>query len=199
MKSKIISCVCTLAITVVIVCGTTFAASFPTDKGSVMVAGAFSFENEGGNLHEEDGDRVTKIEFMPVFLYFVTPGLGLGGILYFDRTAHGDKSATGLGIGPHLIYFIGGNKPKSTVKGTTYPFVRASFLYLRYTRDYGYKDITFSGTQISFGGGIIHMLSETVGLHGGAEYQIANMKPEEGDSERGDCFSIDAGFAVFLY
>ena len=50
-----------------------------------------------------------------------------------------------------------------------------------------------------FGGGILHMLSESVGLFGEAAYSIDNMKPEDEDSESGNQFNIIAGLAFFLY
>lgn len=199
MSSKIISCVCAVTFTLVVVCGSSFAGSFPTDKGSAMVAGGFVFSSAGGNLYEEDGDRSTLIQFNPAINYFVTPGFAVGGKLLFARMSLGDESSTIWGIGPAVMYFFGGNAPKPTVKGTTYPYLGASFAYIHSTEDYGDEDFSLSGTTIAFGGGIVHMLSKTVGLFGELNYQIDNLKPEEGDSESGDKFNIGAGFTFFLY
>jgi len=196
---RIFSFVCTLAVMLVVICSSAFAQSFPTDKGSKMILGGFAFSNAGGDLYEVDGDRMTSIQVNPSVSYFVIPGLALGGKFLLQYASQGKASMTTWGIGPQVMYFVGGNQPKSTVKGTTYPYLGAAFFYTRSTfKDEDGKD-TISGTMISLGGGMLHMLSKTVGLFGEAGYQIDNMKPEDGDSASGNKFNIVAGFTFFLY
>ena len=184
----------------IVACGSAFAQSFPTDKGSKIVAGEFAFSSAGGDLYENsDGDRLTTIELDPFISYFLTPGLALGGNFLLERMSQGDWSLTTWGIGPRLIYFIGGSQPISTVKGKTYPFLDAAFLYIKNTFKYDSDESSSLGTMIRFGGGILHMLSDSVGLFGEAVYSIDSIKPEDGDSESGNQFNIAAGFTFFLY
>jgi hypothetical protein len=202
---KILSFVGILALALVFLCGSALAQSFPTDKDSKIVSGSFAFSSMGGDLYEsgEDGDRMTSIQFYPSVSYFVTPGFALGGKLILERLSQGDDGFTTWGIGPQLLYFIGGNQPKVTVKGATYPYFGAAFLYTSSTVKMELlgetEESTTSGTIISFGGGICNMLSNTVGLTVEASYEIDNMKPEEGDSQSGNKFNILAGIVAFLW
>jgi hypothetical protein len=206
-KRKFSSLMCIFLPILAVICSSAFAQSFPTNKGSVMVYGSFAYSSAGGHLYEDDGDRLSTLQFNPSVSYFVTPGLALGGKFLLSRTSQGDASLTGFGIGPHLLYFIGGNKPKDKVKGTTYPYLGTTFLYSRATAGEDDEDLTISGTMFSFGFGVCHMLSNSVGLVGEAAYQIDNMTvkwedwegEEEEESESGDKFNLVAGFVVFLF
>lgn len=198
--NRIFTCVCILALTLIFAFGSACAQSFPTNKGSKIVGGEFYFSSAGGDLYENwEGDRLTSIEVDPFISFFLAPGLALGGNFLFERMSQGDASLTTWGIGPRLMYFIGGSKPISTVKGTTYPFLDAAFLYVKSTYEYNSYDSSESGTMIRFGGGILRMLSDSVGLLGEVAYSIDKMKPEDGDSVSGNQFNIAAGFTFFLY
>ena len=197
---KIYTCMCIFALSLIFSFGSAFAQSYHTDKGSKIIAGEFSFSSGGGDLYENsDGDRLTTIEMDTFISYFLTPGLALGANFLLIKTAQGDLSATAWGIGPRLMYFIGGNKSISTGKGKIYPFLDAAFLYIKSTSKGASYELSSSRTRIKFGGGILHMLSESVGLFGEAAYNIDSEKPEDGDSERGNQFNIVAGLAFFLY
>jgi hypothetical protein len=182
-----------------VVVHTSRAQSFPTDKRSQIVSGGFSFSSAGGDLYQSGDDRLTVIELSPSIGYFVIPGLAIGGKFVLERTSLGEGSLTSWGIGPHIVYFVGADKPRARIKGTIYPYLGAAFLYNRTTYKSGGWDSTASGTMISFGAGVLRMLSNAVGLFGEANYQIENVKPESGDSESGNTFNIAAGFTVFLY
>lgn len=194
---------CILAFVLILTCGSAFAQTSPIGKGSKMVLGDLLFSSMGGDLHEEDGDRVTVIQLNPSAGYFVSRGIACGGNLFLTRQSAGNTSNTTWGIGPLLMYFIGGNQPKTTAKGATYPFLAASFLYTRSIMKmewYGEKDeFKASGTMVGLGAGICHMLSNTVALMVQASYQIDNMKPEEEDSESGNQLGIRVGIASFLH
>ena len=204
-----------ITLLLVLFVGTSFSQDFPTDKGSKIVFGNVAFSSMGGDLYENsDGDRSTTIMATPSLTYFVSPGLAIGGKGLFNRSAQGDDSQTTLGIGPHIIFFIGGNKKPSTIKGTTYPYLGAAFLYMRSTYKSTWEDYdpwsgsttketsesTTSGTAISLGFGIMHMLSNTIGLTGEFAYEIDNLKHEDADkSTSGNKFNILVGISAFLY
>jgi len=198
--NKIITSVCIFAFVIILAYSLTFSQSFPTDKGSKLVAGEFSYSSSGGDSNENsDGDRDISIDLGSSISYFLSPGLALGADFLFGRSSQGDNSVTMWGIGPRLSYFIGGNHAVSTVKGTTYPFLTVSFVYVKGGYDYGDNESSVSGNVIGFGGGIMHMLSESVGLYGNVSYSIENMKWEDEDSESGNEFGISAGLSFFLY
>lgn len=74
-----------------------------TDKGAMLVSGTFSFSSKGGDLYEGfDDDRLTTIAIVPSLFYFISPGLGVGGDLSFNRLYQRDFSAHVLGIGPKV-------------------------------------------------------------------------------------------------
>ncbi|MEE4311168.1 MAG: hypothetical protein V2J62_04810 [candidate division KSB1 bacterium] len=173
--------------------GLILAQSSPIDKGSKIIAGELAFSSASGDLYENsDGDGVTSIEADPFFAYFIAPGLAVGANLLFESESQGDYSQSGWGIGPRVIYFIGSNGP-------TYPYVDVSFLYMSGSWDTGENDYSWSGNMIRFGGGVMHMITSSVGLFGGVAYSIDSMKPEDGDSESGSQFHIAGGLAVFLH
>lgn len=188
-------------VTVVVVSSSAVAQSFPTDKGSKIVSGGFTFSTAGGDLYEsEDGDRQVLIQFNPSVDYFVIPGLALGGKFLLEYFLDGEYSLDTWGIGPRIVFFLGGNQPRSTIKGTTYPYLSASFFYTHSTFSFGeVAEVTSSGHTIGIGGGVLYMLSNAVGLFGEADYQVESMNPERGDSVGGNKFNIIAGFSVFLY
>lgn len=198
--NKIFTSVCLFAFVIILAYSSAFSQGFPTDKGSKIVAGGFSYTSSGGDLNENsDGDRDISIDLSSSVSYFLSPGFALGANFLFSRNSQGDNSVTMWGIGPQLSYFIGGNQAVSTVKGTTYPFLTVSFVYVKGGYDYESDDSSVSGTVIGFSGGIMHMLSESVGLFGDISYSIENMKWEDEDSESGNEFGISAGLSFFLY
>ena len=172
------------------------AACFLPNKGNAIVSGSFSFSSMGGTFSEEDKKRFTRIQLNCSYNYFVTPGLALGGELMLERYS-ANISETTWGVGPQLLYFIGGDQPKMTVKGTTYPFFSAAILYQTTKVDLENAPLTWVYnpspiTMIRFGGGISHMLSNTVGLIVKATYQTDNAKKRTGDA-----FNISVGVIGF--
>jgi hypothetical protein len=174
--------------------------SFPTDKGSTNLMGKFLFSSSGGDLYSgSDGNRLVAIEFDPAFGYFVSPGFSIGGQILYESLSQGDASLTTWGIGPELTYYIGGSEAKESIKGTTLPFLHAAFFYTNSSWDSGSSSSSTSGTKIRFGGGVMHLITNTVGLFGVAAYDIDNKSPENGDSESGNQFGVYAGFMIYLY
>jgi len=172
----------------------------------MLFTGGFTYSSAGGDLYEDEGDRSNTIQFNPSASYFLIPNLAIGGKILYSRSSQGDYSNSQLAIGPHILYFFNLNSPQTTVKGSVYPYIGGGVYYtgLNYkydsddSDDYNY-DYKYTGTIISFGGGGLYMLSNTVGLFAEGSYQIDNIKPEDGDSESGNKFNIVAGISFFLY
>jgi len=173
------------------------------DRGSAIVAGGAAFSSVGGELFiDDDEDRVTSLQLTPSLSYFVTPGLAIGGKLFFQRTAQSDDSFTSWGLGPQILYFIGSQRAQASVKGTTYPYLGAAFAFLRNSAKSSFGGRTnkssATGTALSFGGGINHMLANNASLFVEGAYELDHLSGE-GDSANGNKFNIVAGLAVFLY
>ena len=126
MSKKIISLV-----TLALVGLSTFACGqeFPTDKGSKIIAGGLTFSNMGGDLYEEDGDRISTLQILPSFSSFVSPGIAIGVKGIISRTSVGDQSNTTLGIGPHVMIFLSGFQKPAKTEGILLPYLGATFFY----------------------------------------------------------------------
>ncbi len=141
------------------------------DRGSSILIGSFAYSSTGGELFvaepDEDG-RITTLQINPSLSYFVAPGLAIGGKVLFQRTAQDDDSFTTWGLGPQILYFIGSNRAQSSVKGTTYPYLGATFAFLRSTAKSTFRGQTdktsANGTAVAFGLGINHMITNSAGL-----------------------------------
>jgi hypothetical protein len=157
------------------------------------------FSSAGGDLYEADNERMLLMQFNPSFNYFVFPGLALGGKFMFDKTSQGDYGTTAWGIGPQLVFFIGGTQPKDSFRGTIYPFIATSLIYAKSTISFMDEDFSISGTMINLGGGLNFMLSNSVGLIMETSYEIDNMTPEDEESISGNKFNIGLGIVAFLY
>jgi len=186
-----------------------FGQQYPTDKGSKMLLGEVSFTSQSGDLYENsDGDGSTTLSIRPSFGVFIVPGFAIAGDLIYDRTAQANVSYTVFGIAPKVTYFIGGNKKPAAIKGSTLPFVGLGFGYVSHTSKSTWEnwassqealESTTNGTVIVLGGGILHMLSGSLGMVGELNYQMDKLKPEEGDSVSGNVFMLRIGITGFLY
>lgn len=180
------------AVSLVLALATTASAQdYAVDQGSLVLGGTVSFTSEGGDLNENaDGDRANSLLLNPSVLYFVTPGLGIGGDLYVEYASQGDFSATAIGVGPEVAYFFGG--PDSSV----YPFVAGTISYVSLSSDF------FDASGIGFGlsAGAAFMLTQSVALTAQADYEISNVTFEQTDNtESGNTFRLAMGIAAFLF
>lgn len=167
------------------------AQTYAIDRGSVVLDGTVSYTSQGGDLYESGGgDRVNTALLNPSVMYFISPGLAVGGDLYVERISVSDASVTTLGIGPAVSYYFG--EPESTA----YPFLSASVLYT--TLNSEFADAT--GFGIAFGGGAAFMLSRAVALVGEAEYILESLSVDGfDDSADGNTFRLGLGIAAFLF
>ena len=200
----------TLAVSVgliALVVGQGAGQDYPIDKGSSLVGAAFAFSSMGGDLYEAHGDRTTVLAATADVSYFASPGIAWGGLLAVTRTSVGSLTSTSLGIGPQVSFFLGaGSRPQ--VGGATYPFFQVGGLYLRGSSSemgyYGDETVDFSGSTISLGAGLVHMLSRDVGLSMEVQYDIdrTTLKPEGGSGEYasdGNKITVGAGLVFFRY
>ena len=84
-----------------------YAAEFEVDKGAVAIGGSATFASFGGDLYKDAEDNtITYFSIEPEVLYFVIPGLGIGGTIGFESWSQGDISDTELGLGPVVQYYF---------------------------------------------------------------------------------------------
>jgi len=166
----------------------------PIDKGNFNIAGTLSIQSMGGELYEDDGERLTISFLSPQFYYFVIPNLAVGGNISYSKQSQSDISLSTLGIGPTLSYFFRIESDK------IYPFIRSGFLYSRYSIDVERIEDSFFGYDFFFGGGLAFMLGKKVAVISEVNYHLQSLK-EEGveNPDSGNVFVFTVGFSVFLY
>lgn len=171
------------------------AQDHPVDKGAQIISADISFSSASGDLFEDaNGDSYNTFEAQVGYDIFVIPNLTVGGGIGASYTGQGDASSTSFQIGPSISYFIG--RSGSSV----YPFVGAGFYYLTTTTDFGTEDITFSGTDILLGGGVLVPVKDHIGVTFRIAYDIVNLTESESDeSFDGNSFSIGVGISGLLY
>ena len=167
------------------------AQAYAVDRGSVVLGGTVSWSSSGGDLYENvDGDRYTSLLLSPRVLYFVAPGLGIGGDLYVESASQGDEDVTTIAVGPAIAYFFG--SPESTA----YPFV-GGFVGYGTTSTSG-----IDGSGLAFGAtvGVAFMLSDAVAVTAGGSYGVVNMNIDQLDeSFGGNTIGLELGVEAFLF
>lgn len=169
--------------------------SFATDRGSWLVGGSASFTSQGGDMYEDNGDRLNTISLSPSAAYFVTRGLAVGGAVVFDRLSQGDFSATSLGVGPSFFYFFG--SPNASV----YPFIGVNPVYTTTSVDLGdLGNETIDGYGVIAQGGVALLLTRNVAFTVGAFYAYEKQNHEDLDeSLDGNSFGLRVGLAAFVF
>ncbi|MGB3478916.1 MAG: outer membrane beta-barrel protein [bacterium] len=167
------------------------------DKGSVIVGGGAAFSSLGGDLYENSkGNGVTILLFAPECGTFVTSHLALSGQLIIGHLKRGDDKLYAIGVGPRLRYYFGQTSQSGPVKGTTYPYLTGAFTWGQYNDEDSDKHTV---TALSFGGGITHMVANSVGLFAEVNYRADKFKKAESNSESGTSINMMAGFTLFLW
>lgn len=193
-----------LVASIVLSCSFTAAQDSPTDKGSIMVTGGGAFISAGGDLWEStEGDRLTSIQFATSFSTFIVPGLAPGGKLLLNQSVQGGDREITWSIGPHLMYFIGGDRSPEKVKGAILRYVGVSYLYGKHHYHWewdGYtNESSLTETNLSFGGGVMQMLTQKAAFYVETVYQLDMLEDDEGELKDGNKFIMVLGLAVFLY
>ncbi len=167
------------------------AQDYATDRGAWLLGGTVSYTSDGGELYENlDGDRQNTALLNPRALYFVSPGLAIGGQVVVQYASQGDASFTTLGIGPEIAYYFGG------AGSTVYPFVDANVSYANLSSE----GFDASGFGFGFGAGAAFMLSPSVALVGGGSYTIENLSVDQVDeSFSGNRFRLELGVSAFIF
>jgi len=168
---------------------------FAVDKGSMIISGMGSYENESGDLYENnDGESRNKLDLTTKYNYFVAQNIAVGGNLNYLMASQGDYSQTTLGIGPTAGYFIG------NAESEMYPYLAAGISYLHQGMKSENYDNTISGTDITVSGGIIIPVKNHIGFTAELGYHMKSLKEEDADeSISGNIISLNIGISGLLY
>lgn len=184
--SKIIRPVVAVAV-LMLTASAAAAQSYPIDRGSMVLGGTASFTSSGGEAFENSsGDRSNVLLINPFGMYFVVPGLALGGQVLL-RSYSGSSSTT-LGVGPSAAYYFGG--PESRV----YPYLSAAVAYEWVT------SVDPDRNRLLVGGaaGVALMLSQAVAVLVEAGYDVETFSFGE-SSMNANHFRLEAGIGAFIF
>lgn len=157
------------------------------DRGSINIAGDAAFTSSGSASNGDD-DRTTQLIIRPTAQYFVIPGLALGGEVVVAHTSRDNNSSTSIGAGPSVAYYFGRGER------TVHPFVSASLTVLRTSFENDFTDQSTSATAYRGSGGILLMLSRSVGITGELFYQGQNSE----DFDR-NTYGLAFGVSAFVF
>ncbi len=216
-KRVIVSLICVLSLLLV---GSAMADN-PVAKGKWMIAGSSNagFAVAGGDLNKPEGsDTPSYFNFSPCLAYAIAPGIFIGAAVEFDYFKQGDQKDSFWGIGPKIAWFPTA-KNADEPKGKILPFLSGMFIYGQDKSDSPKNDSEFlpkvsavNETEYKatewfahFAGGGVWMLSNSVGLHGNAYFELQNRKVKtfdfvdvEADGESGNEFGIEIGVTGFF-
>jgi hypothetical protein len=173
------------------------AQGSPIAKGSWIISGTASASSQ----HNEGSDqRVTIISLAPSGLYFVRPGLAIGGTVslgYFDTPQATTKS---FGIGPSARYYFG------DVAAKTLPFVSATVAPTWQSTDpkasSSANSSTAHGLQVEGTIGLTHLVATHVGITGEAFYEHQSFNGDIGTShvtQSSYSFGVRFGITAFVF
>lgn len=159
----------------------------PIGHGSWLVGGSAGLSRD----HANGGSTRTTASLAPVGLYFVAPGLALGGTLnvgYATGVAQGgDSHETVLGVAPTIRYFFGDLADK------VFPYLNASVgpAWDRLTIGGGSSDITTRSIDLTGSAGLMDMIVPHVGLS--AElYYTARHRSSDREAQSGGTVTVTA-------
>jgi hypothetical protein len=161
---------------------------YATGRGSMIIGGSANFTSSQSG----DNGRLTTFGLQPSVQYFVSRGLALGGSVSFDRSWAGDQSLTSYGLGPVVsCYFPDPNN-------RLYPFLSLRAGYLRSAFRNPGEERDGSGTSARAAGGVLYMLSASVGINSELFYQSVSQS-EEGQTLDSNAFGLAVGITAFIF
>ena len=163
------------------------AQTFALDRGSINIAGDAAFTSSGSSSNGDD-DRTTQFILTPTAHYFVIPGLAVGGDLVVSHFSRENNSSTTFGGGPSVAYYFGRGERK------VYPFVSGSVTLLRTSFDNSFTNQSTSSTGYRGSGGVLLLLSRSVGITGELFYQGQNS-----DNFDTNTYGLAFGVSAFVF
>lgn len=170
--------------------GTAHGQSYATDRGSAVLGGSASWNSSRTTIETngtESSGTVSSAYLNPQALYFVRPGLAVGGTGMIGRISAGGEHQTAYGAGPAISYYFGrGERPY-------YPYVSANTQYMHLSQD---------SHAWSYGAsaGAVFMLSHSVGLDAGLRFsQSREHGPIDDSTQKVRDVGVAIGFTAFTF
>lgn len=154
------------------------------DHGSINIAGDAAFTSSGSG----DGDRTTQLIIRPSAQYFIIPGFAVGGNVIVTHFSRDHNSSTTIGAGPSAAYYFGRGERN------VYPFISGSFTVLRTSFENDFTNQSASATGYRGSGGVLFMLSQSVGITGELFYQGQNS-----DDFNTNTYGLAFGVSAFVF
>lgn len=157
------------------------AQEHATDRGSFILGGSAGLSSQ-----KVGGNRSTYMHLTPNVLYFVRPGLALGGTLSLSHSRYDEQSRTAYGVGPQISYYFGGGEQELR------PYVSARSIYSDASGgDYG---------ALWYGGnvGVLYLFTRSVGLDASLFYNTISYRGS-GPPGGSDVMGIALGFSAFAF
>ena len=195
-RSSLVSGLARLIVAASIVSSPLLAQGSPTGKGSWIISGS-----AGASSQKVDGvdGTTTSISLAPSGLYFVSPGLALGGAVSFGYFTSSLASSTAFGIGPSIRYYFGDRT------GKTLPFVSATVAPTWTTTDPKNSttaNTTTNGLEVEGTIGFTHLLVPHVGITGEAYYSHMNFGSDRGSvhvTQNSYAVGVRFGITAFVF
>ena len=174
-----------------LVVAASIVSSPATAQGSAVGKGSWIIGGSAGvSSQKADGadGSTTVISLAPSALYFVSPGVAIGGAVSLGYFNNPQSSATSFGIGPSIRYYFANRA------GKTLPFVSATIAPTWQSTDP--KSSTVANTsshnlEIEGTIGFTHLLVPQIGITGEAYYDHLSF-----DSDRGDFHATQDSYAI---
>lgn len=171
------------------------AQGYATDKGSISLGGTAGFSSSKTDVGGTSSPRITVLSIAPRALFFVAPGLAVGGEASFGRVSSEGDATTQYGLGPAINYYF------AHEDRAWYPFVGASARFSHVSGD-GQLGSDFRDLRAS--AGLLFLLSRSVGVN--SEFFVSRMHTtfespvtlEELDSNT-TSFGLAIGIAAFIF
>jgi len=142
----------------------------------------------------------------------------IGADLEYVKVSYGDISASSFGVGPTVGYYFNTDPMRMEAKGAMYPYVKGFFIWTT-TKPSIDEDIVYDGeiivaaddempklktTTYGFQGGMVFMLSNSVGADFSVRYSFDSYKldiedVDDEESVDGNTLNIGVGITAFLY
>jgi len=171
----------------------THAQKAPADKGSILLSGGLMFSDIGGDLYESGNGKLLSLQISQSYLSFIKPGLGVGSEVFFGYQKQGNNSLMSFAVGPQLAYYVSSNYQPEVIKGKIYPFIRTSILFEVVNNKINRSTQSENGFIYYIGGGIMVMLTNSVGLN----FEIAYQEEKYND-QSGNSINFMIGIVTFL-
>lgn len=170
-----------------------FSQIYALDEGAAIISGMASFASQRGDLFGDNNrNDINVFTLAPAFDYFIMPNVSLGAGLAYTGYSQGDFNSSSIEIGPSLGYFIGDENSNN------FPYF---FGRIHYSIT-GSRDQVISGTDISFGLGLIAPIQNRghLGFSIEAGYHILDFKKKWWDrSLSGNKIVLGVGIVGLIF